>query len=370
MFRILDKGAGLASNSSISPDGTLVLGQEQDIRSGGFSNAESYVGLLYGVELWDSIIDADVLSSLTLSCVSANSGNVLTWADFKHGLRGSIRVQESPFCRKCPAPFSPPHGSVRLENDTALYTCEKGYVLSDPDSASRPCLVYGGWSGYDPECARISCGYPGYIENGMVQGNVFSYGDSVTYQCTRGFKLAGSSSRVCQHDGLWSAEAPECLPVTCEAPQEPVNGSMSRITTDNDTLELMEATYALGQQVTFQCNSGFRLDGPSILTCLDDGQWEDVIPVCQSLACTQPPYVEHGIITNGVTEVLPEELSAFLTPGSILTFACTFGYQLESTGSVTCSDDGLWIGNNPKCVPIKCGIPQSIPNGYVQYQVH
>ncbi len=46
-----DKGFGLASNSSIHPNGTFILGQEKDVRAGGFSNAESFVGKLYGVEL-------------------------------------------------------------------------------------------------------------------------------------------------------------------------------------------------------------------------------------------------------------------------------------------------------------------------------
>lgn len=351
------RGNGLATNTTISPRGTVILGQEQDNRGGGFSNAESFVGQLYGVELWDSVLTEKLIAGLTISCGDSLRGNLITWADFKHGLRGGVRVQESPFCRGCSQPRPPKHGHVNVTGNEAVYTCETGYVLTTM-SPKRPCLIHGGWSGPDPECQRISCGFPGYILNGLVYGSSFVFGDTITYNCTRGFKMSGESSRSCQESGEWSGQPPECVPHTCEPLSHPFNGSI---------VGPLQGVYAVGDKVFFQCSTGFRLDGPSALTCQDEGQWEDVIPVCQPLACTQPPYVEHGIVTNGVAEILPEDLPSFLVPGSILTFSCQFGFQLESSAEVQCSHDGFWIGRIPKCTPIRCGKPPEILNGQVHF---
>ncbi|KZS17024.1 putative Sushi [Daphnia magna] len=358
-----DSGFGLATNSTVPPDGTVILGQEQDVRSGGFSNAESFVGLLYGVELWDSVLDDQQIDGLTLSChpsgndSSEHRGNLITWADFKHGLRGGIRVEESLFCRGCSDPIPPRHGAVSVQGNEAVYVCEQGYVLTTP-SPRRPCLVHGGWSGPDPDCQRVSCGFPGYILNGLVNGTNYVYGNTVSYNCTRGFRLSGSGLRTCEGDGQWSGSPPECIPVTCEPPTAPVNGSQIE--------PVAQDVYAVGDKVSFQCAAGFRLDGSYSLTCQDEGQWDDVLPVCQPLACSRPPYVEHGIVTNGVAEILPEDLPHFLVPGSILTFSCLFGYQLESSAEVQCSHDGYWIGKIPKCVPIECGTPPEISYANVQ----
>jgi CUB/sushi domain-containing protein len=67
-----------------------------------------------------------------------------------------------------------------------------------------------------------------------------------------------------------------------------------------------------------------------------------------------------------VAEILPEDLPYFLVPGSILTFTCLFGYQLESSAEVQCSHEGFWIGQIPKCVPIQCGTPPEIDHATVQ----
>ena len=120
--------------------------------------------------------------------------------------------------------------------------------------------------------------------------------------------------------------------------------------------------YAVGEKINFQCNSGFRLEGAVTLTCSDQGQWDDVIPVCQPLACSHPPVVSNGIMTNGIAEIPPEDIPAYLTPGSILTYTCAYGFQLKSTASIICGHDGLWMGEIPRCEAIDCGPPVQVPH--------
>ena len=99
---------------------------------------------MYGLQLWNKVLSDQAIADLPISCPAANSegetnGNVLTWADFKHGLHGGVVIGESPFCRGCPDPVSPIHGIVHVSSPTneAVYTCHTGYILA-PSSWTTP----------------------------------------------------------------------------------------------------------------------------------------------------------------------------------------------------------------------------------------
>ena len=65
---------------------------------------------------------------------------------------------------------------------------------------SRNCLL----------SAARRCGHPGEIRNGYMSDTAFVYPNRVTYACYDGYELTGRRYRVCQADGQWSGELPQC----------------------------------------------------------------------------------------------------------------------------------------------------------------
>lgn len=57
--------------------------------------------------------------------------------------------------------------------------------------------------------------------------------------------------------------------IECELPENYENG---QIFSPNGTF--------FNSQLEFVCNKGYRLDGPKTLTCLESGQWSELLPAC------------------------------------------------------------------------------------------
>ena len=78
--------------------GAVVLGQDQDLVGGGFDSAQSFIGELSGVNVWDRVISSDRISRMSKAC-TAGKGNVITWFDFRSGIRGNVQIIEPSSCQ-------------------------------------------------------------------------------------------------------------------------------------------------------------------------------------------------------------------------------------------------------------------------------
>jgi len=56
----------------------------------------------------------------------------------------------------------------------------------------------------------VDCGPLSDPDDGIVELDGTSVGDSATYRCNTGFILFGKGIRVCNPDGLWNGKAPVC----------------------------------------------------------------------------------------------------------------------------------------------------------------
>ena len=71
--------------------GVLVLGQDQDSVGGGFELADSFIGQMTGVDIWDHVITDQEIMRMSKSCLTG-VGNVYQWRDFKAHLKGSVQI--------------------------------------------------------------------------------------------------------------------------------------------------------------------------------------------------------------------------------------------------------------------------------------
>ena len=90
--QLAGNGKGMATNYVILSGGTAVIGQDQD--GGGFSKREVFgPGEIRELNLWDSVLSASDIASLNVN-VTLATGLVHSWAQFKDGVHGDVRVEE------------------------------------------------------------------------------------------------------------------------------------------------------------------------------------------------------------------------------------------------------------------------------------
>uniref|UniRef100_A0A669CUG9 CUB and Sushi multiple domains 3 n=1 Tax=Oreochromis niloticus TaxID=8128 RepID=A0A669CUG9_ORENI len=327
----------------------------------------------YGYYAWDAPVPACQAVSCGVPNAPANGG-VLT-ADYSVGTRatyfcnGGYRLSKEltttvcqpdgtwsnhnkiPRCfvMPCPSlsPFSLDHGKWRIVNGShyeygtkIIFTCNPGYYRVGP--AHIQCLANGVWSWRNerPRCRTGHCGVPEQIVNGQVIGENYGYRDTVVYQCNPGFRLIGSSVRICQQDHSWSGHLP--VSVTCGHPGSPIYG---RTTGDG---------FNYNDVVHFSCNKGYTLEGPSTAQCQANRQWSHQPPTCRVVNCTDP-----GIPANSIRESKIEHGN--FTFGSVVFYDCNPGYYLFGSSVLTCQPVGQWDKPLPECI-VDCGHPGIPPH--------
>ncbi|CAF99391.1 unnamed protein product, partial [Tetraodon nigroviridis] len=263
----------------------------------------------------------------------------------------------------CPSigSFSLEHGRWRIVNGShyeyrtrIVFTCDPGYFRLGP--AHIQCLPNGTWSWKNerPRCQTGHCGIPEGIVNGQVIGENFGYRDTVVYQCLPGFRLIGSSVRICLQDNQWSGQLPVCTPISCGHPGSPIYGR----TVGNG--------FNLNDVVSFVCNQGYEMEGPTHAQCQANRQWSHPPPTCKafsvffSLQVTLlGPVVDPGIPSHGSREQTDFKIR------SKVYFSCSEGFDLIGSSERMCFPNGTWSGTQPFCKPVQCGNPGTPSNGRV-----
>ncbi|TNM90535.1 hypothetical protein fugu_002824, partial [Takifugu bimaculatus] len=213
----------------------------------------------------------------------------------------------------------------------------------------RICQQDHRWSGTTPVCVPITCGHPGNPAHGRTNGSEFNLNDVVNFTCNRGYVLTGSARAQCRLNGQWSSSLPVCKVVNCSDPGQVENGV-------RQSGPRYPEVFSYGVSVAIHCKRGFYLLGSALLTCQHDGQWDRPSPRCSATSCGDPGVPPNAAISG----------SHSWTYGSVIQYSCLHGGLL--VGSVTrhCQEDGTWSGAPPYCTGINpgmCGDPGIPPHG-------
>ena len=144
-------------------------------------------------------------------------------------------------------------------------TCETGYKLDG--NAVLVCSSSGQWSPAVPSC---SANCPAITSQHMyINSTETSYGSIVKVACDNGYKVEGEAILTCLSSGQWSAPIPSCIIDNEKCPT---------ITSNHTYVNSTETSY--GSVVKVACDTGYKVEGEAILTCLSSGQWSAPIPTC------------------------------------------------------------------------------------------
>ncbi|KAA0717588.1 CUB and sushi domain-containing protein 1 [Triplophysa tibetana] len=261
-------------------------------------------------------------------------------------------LEEKSTCKiiSCGELPSPPNGkkmgTLTTYGATAIFLCNTGYTLVG--SHIRECQANGLWSGVETRCLAGHCDSPDPIVNGHISGDGSSYRDTVVYQCNLGFRLIGTSVRICQQDhSIIEQEDFDSFmfptAITCGHPGNPANGRTNG------------SEFNLNDVVNFTCNTGYLLHGASRAQCRMNGQWSNPLPLCKVVNCSDPGFVENAIRHS--QQRFPESFNCRNT----VMYHCKRGFYLLGSSVLTCRSNGFWDRSLPKCLSISCGDPGTPP---------
>ncbi|XP_067016808.1 sushi, von Willebrand factor type A, EGF and pentraxin domain-containing protein 1-like isoform X2 [Acropora muricata] len=216
-------------------------------------------------------------------------------------------------------------------NDTAHYTCDKGYSLNT-DSPVKRCTAKKRWDGLPARCMQ-DCVKPEVPRNAIISNPSESYrsGDKVTFECKEGFNQEGIATQMC-FQGQWTVLPFKCSEGGCGDPGTPKNGrSVGNI-------------YSLNRKVYFRCDLGYELFGSEERKCQQNGTWTGQQPVCRVVDCGKPQQPKNGRYIGNLTIFQ-----------SSISYECDDGYVLQGSETRMCTSDKNWSGRDVTCSAVDCG---------------
>ncbi|XP_037067347.1 C4b-binding protein alpha chain isoform X2 [Peromyscus leucopus] len=234
------------------------------------------------------------------------------------------------------------------------YRCDPHFMLRG--NASITCTVVnktvGVWSSSPPTCERITCSEPNISHGTIVSGvrTTYKHKDSVRITCAKGFILRGSSYIHCGADGNWSPP-PICELNSCTNIPDIPHASWIR-----NPKPTKEDFYPVGTMLYYNCQPGYE---PAVrhrmaVICQKDFTWSP-FKGCKEICCPVPDAKNVRVIEH--KRMYPENGCTYFHDDTVL-YKC----HDDSTFSATCSSDGTWYPKTPSCDQTLCQKPE-IRNG-------
>ncbi|KAM6166254.1 sushi domain-containing protein 4 [Erethizon dorsatum] len=248
----------------------------------------------------------------------------------RRGLRGDRGDRGRAFPGPPPAPRRPPAATLWLQLALCL----------------GPAQLTGGLDDLQV------CADPGVPENGFrsPSGGVFFESSVTRFHCQDGFKLKGSTKRLCmkQLNGTLAwvpGDRPVCVQEDCLIPQI-------------EDAEIRNKTYRHKDKLIITCHEGFKIRYPDLYNvaslCRDDGTWDN-LPICQG--CLRPLASSNGYVN------ISESQSSFPV-GTVIAYRCFPGFKLEGAEYLECLHNLIWSSSPPRCLALEvCPLPPLVSHG-------
>lgn len=187
------------------------------------------------------------------------------------------------------------------------------------------------WNSFLCQSKPKSCTFPGISEASRVSFTSpnFAIGALAIYSCEIGYELYGDHERLCDETAQWSGAIPKCRKRKCDSLEVWRGGGIVR---------LLNETAEFGNEIEYECLSGWKLIGDSRRRCQYDGNWSGTAPYCKVVDCETPPPIPNAQVSVATT-----------TYESQANYSCLDGYRLIGHHSVICSARGAWEPAIPVC---------------------
>ena len=159
--------------------------------------------------------------------------------------------------------------------------CPDENHISEPGSTSvDQCQCPRGYFQEESACRLLACPKMDPPPNGYFVKNACSsvFNGACGIRCNAGYKLIGSSIRLCQENGTWSGEQAQCVMRSCGEIRPPKNGRINCTQDDN----------VIDTECQFQCDTGYSLVGSKTRVCLPIGMWDGLSAFCKLKSFGKP----------------------------------------------------------------------------------
>eukprot|EP00075_Anas_platyrhynchos_P029897 XP_027319150.1 complement receptor type 1 isoform X14 [Anas platyrhynchos] len=249
-------------------------------------------------------------------------------------------VQPSYFSE--PKKETEPHGVIR-------YKC-----TSADNNIKEATCVSGKWSPEIDCTGESTCPPPPQLHGAkqIPAERNYKNGSKITFSCLESFQLIGGNEITCIN-GRWQSP-PRCVENPCLPPQPVEYVDDLRLENQNLKMEKEGKTiYLAGATLNVVCRPGYKLDGPSKITC-SMGNWTSA-PTCSERPCGSIPAVANAAFEGRSKEKYE--------PGETIRYQCHEGFKATGLPEIFCRR-GTW-STPPICEDVSCGPPPEILNAHI-----
>ncbi|KAL3868044.1 hypothetical protein ACJMK2_040883, partial [Sinanodonta woodiana] len=165
-------------------------------------------------------------------------------------------------------------------NATVSIGCQIGYKLAGLDRIR--CNAYGIWNGSLGHCSVVRCVDESLQRNNSIilyqsgiEGNL-TYNATVYIGCKVGYTLTGIDLVRCNEHGHWNATLGNCSVTRCTEMVPPEYGE---IVVEAGTA----GRWSFNTRVAIICNTGYSLNGDTLIKCLETGRWTNALGYCLAI---------------------------------------------------------------------------------------